>query len=171
LKTNSYYRVKAFVSGMLLLGLIACSARPNVFTESLDERLRRLNEERAGLQVTTRPVGRTRIHIRISDLLISFVGDAVDVGDVELIDERIGEYRATIIDARDTMVNSGRNAVNDASGYRELEIALRQHIRQVDDIGAQLNFERRDPLDLLINEISEIREEILDMLFPDQDAI
>jgi hypothetical protein len=99
------------------------------------------------------------------------VGDAVDVGDVELIDERIGEYRATIIDARDTMVNSGRNAVNDASGYRELEIALRQHIRQVDDIGAQLNFERRDPLDLLINEISEIREEILDMLFPDQDAI
>jgi hypothetical protein len=156
---------------MLLLGLIGCSARPNVFTESLDERLRRLNEERAGLEVTTNPVTRTRIQIRISDLLVSFVGDAVDVGDVELIDERVSEYRATIIDARDTMVNSGRNAVNDATGYRELEIALRQHIRQVDDIGAQLNFERREPLDLLINEISEIREEILNMLFPDQDAI
>ena len=155
----------------MLLGLIGCSARPNVFTESLDERLRRLNEERAALEVTTNPVTRTRIQIRISDLLISFVGDAVDVGDVELMDERVGEYRATIIDARNTMVNSGRNAVNDATGYRELEIALRQHIRQVDDIGAQLNFERREPLDLLINEISEIREEILDMLFPDQDAI
>lgn len=155
----------------MLLGLIGCSARPNVFTESLDERLRRLNEERAALEVTTNPVTRTRIQIRISDLLISFVGDAVDVGDVELMDERVGEYRATIIDARNTMVNSGRNAVNDATGYRELEIALRQHIRQVDDIGAQLNFERREALDLLINEISEIREEILDMLFPEQDAI
>ena len=156
---------------MLLLGLIACSARPNVFTESLDERLRRLNEERAALESTTNPVQRTRIQIRISDLLISFVGDAVDAGDVELMDEYVGEYRATILDARDTMKNSGRNAVNDASGYRELEIALRQHIRQVDDIGAQLNFDRRQPLDQLINEISEIREEMLALLFPQQDAI
>ena len=171
MKENRSYLLRAFVSGILLLGLIGCSARPNVFTESLDERLRRLNEERAALEVTTNPVTRTRIQIRISDLLISFVGDAVDVGDVELMDERVGEYRATIIDARNTMVNSGRNAVNDATGYRELEIALRQHIRQVDDIGAQLNFERREALDLLINEISEIREEILDMLFPEQDAI
>ncbi len=164
-------RLRPFVAGILLVGLFSCSGRPNVFTESLDERLRRLSEERANLQTTTNPVTRTRIQIRISDLLISFVGDAVDAGDVELIDERVGEYRATIIDARNTMVNSRRNAVDDASGYRELEIALRQHIRQVDDIGAQLNFERRQPLDQLINEISEIREEMFDILFPDQDAI
>ena len=163
--------IKPLIAAVVLLGLISCSSRPNVFTQSLDERLRRLSEERAGLETTTNPVTRTRIQIRISDLLISFVGDAVDSGDVELIDEHVGEYRATILDARDTMVNSGRNAVDDASGYRELEIALRQHIRQVGDIGAQLNFERRRPLDRLINEISEIREEMLDMLFPEQNAI
>ena len=163
--------VKAFFAGIVLLGLIGCSSRPNVFTESLDERLRRLNEERTRLETTTNPVARTRVQIRISDLLISFVGDAVDLGDVELIDERVREYTETIVDARDTMVNSGRNAVNDASGYRELEIALRQHIRQVGDIGAQLNFERRQVLDQLITQISDIREEMLDMLFPEQDAI
>ena len=163
--------IKPLIAAVVLLGLISCSSRPNVFTQSLDERLRRLSEERTGLETTTNPVTRTRIQIRISDLLISFVGDAVDSGDVELIDEHVGEYRATILDARDTMVNSGRNAVDDASGYRELEIALRQHIRQVGDIGTQLNFERRRPLDRLINEISEIREEMLDMLFPEQNAI
>ena len=171
MKTNSSHLVKAFFAGIVLLGLIGCSSRPNVFTESLDERLRRLNEERTRLEITTNPVARTRIQIRISDLLISFVGDAVDLGDVELIDERVREYTETIVDARDTMVNSGRNAVNDASGYRELEIALRQHIRQVGDIGAQLNFERRQVLDQLITQISDIREEMLDMLFPEQDAI
>ena len=142
-----------------------------MFTESLDERLRRLNEERTRLETTTNPVTRTRIQVRISDLLVSFLGDAVDLGDVELIDERVREYTETIVDARDTMVNSGRNAVNDASGYRELEIALRQHTRQVDDIGARLNFERRQVLDRLITQISDIREEMLDMLFPEQDAI
>ncbi len=171
MKKNRSSLARAVVAGILLLGLIGCSSRPNVFTESLDERLRRLSQERAALQTTTNPVARTRIQIRISDLLISFVGDAVDLGDVELIEERVGEYKAVIINARDTMVNSGRNAVNDASGYRELEIALRQHLRQVDDIGARLNFERRQPLDRLANEISEIRGEMLDMLFPEQDAI
>ena len=163
--------MKIFVAGILLLSLIGCSSRPNVFSESLDERVRRLNEERAELGSTTNPVNRTRTQIRISDLLVSFVGDAADSGDVELIEERVGEYRATIIDARDTMVNSGRNAVDNASGYRELEIALRQHIRQIDDIGTQLDFERRRPLEQLMTEISEVREEILDLLFPEQDAI
>jgi hypothetical protein len=163
--------LKPFVTCIFLLGLVGCSSRPNVFTESLDQRLRRLNEERTRLETTTNPVTRTRIQIRISDLLISFLGDAVDVGDVELIDEHVREYTATIIDARDTMLNSGRNAVNDASGYREFEIALRQHIRQVGDIGAQLNFEPRQTLDQLIIQISDIREEILNMLFPEQAAI
>ncbi len=150
--------LRPVVAGLLILGLIGCSSRPNVFTEPLDERLRRINEERARLETTTNPVTRTRIQIRISDLLISFVGDAVDVGDVELIEERIGEYRTVVFAARDTMVNSGRNALNDASGYRDLEIALRQHARQLGDIGSQLTFEPRQPLDRLIEEISEVRK-------------
>ena len=162
--------LRPVVAGLLILGLIGCSSRPNVFTEPLDERVRRINEERARLGTTTNPVTRTRIQIRISDLLISFVGDAVDVGDVELIDERIGEYRAVVLAARDTMVNSGRNALNDASGYRDLEIALRQHARQLGDIGSQLPFEPRQPLDRLIDEISEVREEMLDILFPEPSA-
>ena len=171
MKTNRSNLARALIAGILTLASIGCSSRPNVFTESLDSRLDRLSEERAALETTTNPVARTRIQIRIADLMISFVGDAVELGDGELLEERIGEYRAVIIDARDTMLNSGRNAVNDASGYRELEIALRQNLRQVDDIGAQLNFQRRQPLERLINEISDIREEMLDMLFPEQDEI
>ncbi len=162
--------LRPLVAGLLILGLIGCSSRPNVFTEPLDERIRRMNEERARLATTTNPVTRTRIQIRISDLLISFVGDAVDVGDVELIEERIGEYRTVVLAARDTMVNSGRNALNDASGYRDLEIALRQHARQLGDIGSQLTFEPRQPLDRLIEEISEVRGEMLDILFPEPSA-
>ena len=162
--------LRPVVAGLLILGLIGCSNRPNVFTEPLDERMRRINEERVRLETTTNPVNRTRIQIRICDLLISFVGDAVDVGDVELIEERIGEYRTVVFAARDTMVNSGRNALNDASGYRDLEIALRQHARQLRDIGSQLTFEPRQPLDRLIEEISEVREEMLDILFPEPSA-
>jgi hypothetical protein len=155
---------------MFLVTMIGCSGRPNVFTESSDARVQRLAEERGRLQTTTDPVGRTRIQVRISDLLISFVGDAADIGDVELIESRIDEYRQAILDARNTMLNSGRDPLEDANGYRDIEIAIRQHIRQLDDIGSVLSFDRRQTLDNLIAEVAAIRDEMLELLFPDQNA-
>ena len=50
MKTNRSKLLKSFAASILVLGMIGCSSRPNVFTESLDERLRRLNEEH-GLSV------------------------------------------------------------------------------------------------------------------------
>lgn len=156
--------------GACLCTVVSCSSRPNVFTEDRDERVRRLAQERGRLEATTDPVGRTRIQIRISDLLISFLGDAADTSDVELIDESIGEYRTTIIDARNTMVNSGRNALEDSGGYRDLEIALRQHLRQLDDIASVLSLDGRQAMNRLIDEMSAIRDEMLDLLFPEENA-
>jgi putative component of toxin-antitoxin plasmid stabilization module len=154
----------------LAINLAACSARPNVFSEPRDERLRRFDRERAQLQRTTDPVGRTKIHIRLSELRISFVGDAVDIGDFEMMEEHLEGYRTTIKDARDTMMNSGRDASRRSGGFRELEIALRQHMRQLDDIGGRLTFQYRDPVEEVITEVSEIRDELLRALFPDGNA-
>jgi hypothetical protein len=64
------------------------------------------------------------------------------------------------------MIQSGRDARRDARGYMDLEIALRQHIRQFGDIGSVLPFERRETLERLIDEVSEIRGELPDLLFP-----
>jgi hypothetical protein len=150
--------------------VFACSGRPNVFTESRDVRLQRYDQERARLQRATNPVDRTRIQIRISDLLISFMGDAVGDGDREVLEARLDEYRETIINAYDTMMNSGRDATRSPGGFRELEIALRQHIRQLGDIGSQLTFENREPIERLISEVSSRRDQLLDALFPGQTA-
>lgn len=151
---------------LVLLSLASCSGRPNVFTESRDERLRRLDEERARLDRTTDAVGRTRAQIRISDLLVSLMGDAVGDNDMERVEERVRQYRESITDARDTMMNSGRNAESNAAGFRDLEIALRQHVRQLEDIGMGLTFQFREPFETLIDEVTMIRDELLGALFP-----
>ena len=157
--------MRLFVLCLLAMSLAACSARPNVFSEPRDERLRRFDRELAQLQRTNNPVGRTKIHIRISELRISFVGDAVSMGDFEMMEEQLEGYRTTIKAARDTMVNSGRDASRRSGGFRELEIALRQQVRQLDDIGGRLTFQYREPVEEAITEVSEIRDELLRALF------
>lgn len=113
---------------------------------------------------------RTRVQIRISDLLISLMGDAVDDQDIERLGLRVDEYREAILDARDSMFESGREAADNAAGFQDLEIALRQHARQLEDIASQLTFDSRGPIDDLIEEVSEIRSSLLDALFPGQSA-
>lgn len=157
------------MSSFALLVSVACSSRPNVFNEPRDVRLIRLDRERADLSGETDPVERTRIQIRISDLMISFMGDAVSEGDADQVTSRAREYRTAILDARNTMMGSGRDPTRSVAGYRDLEIALRQQIRQLDDIGARLALASREPIETLIVEMTEIRNEILDALFPDAD--
>ena len=109
---------------------------------------------------------RTRIQVRISELVISFMGDAIDDGDFERLERRTAEYREVILNARDTMMNSGRDASRRDAGFRDLEIALRQQVSQLDDIGSLLTFELRQPIEQLAFEVAEIRDELIDAMFP-----
>jgi hypothetical protein len=156
--------------GFVLIGLASCGARTNVFSEPRDERLRRFEREQAQLLRTTNPIGRTKVYIRISELLISFMSDSARAGDFEQMDEHVEEYRVAVTGARDTMVNSGRNPARRSAGFRELEIALRQHVRQLDDIGSLLTFDYRQPIEELITEVTEIRDGLIKALFPGQNA-
>ena len=151
---------------LALLAAASCSGRVNIFSESRDERLRRLDQERARLARSTGPIDRTRTQIEISNLLVSMMDDAIDDGDIERLDQRLTEYRSTVIDARNTIMDSGRNAAQNSAGFRELEIALRQHVRQLGDIGTQLTFQFRQPITELMDEVSGIRDELLAALFP-----
>lgn len=157
---------RAILLSLIAAVLAGCSGRYNVFTESRDERLRRLEEEQTRLTQTNSPVDRTRVQIRISDLLISLMGDAVSDRDMERMNLRVDEYREAILDARDTMLESGREANDSAAGFQDLEIALRQHARQLQDIASRLTFDFRGPIDDLIDEVTEIRNSLLDALFP-----
>lgn len=162
--------LRVLASVLLLLSLAACSGRPNIFTQPRDERLRRYDQERARLGRATGPVDRTRIQARISELVISFMGDAIGENDFERLERRTAEYGELIREARNTIMNSGRDASRRPDGFQELEIALRQQVRQLDDIGGLLTFEYRQPIERLITEAMEIRDELISVLFPGQDG-
>jgi|SRR5437773_2206803 len=135
-----------------------------------DKQVERLQKERVNLTRQTDPVGRTKTEIKISEVLLTLISNAVQAGDMELMQKYIDEYVAAIEDAHQTMMKTGRDAHRKPGGFKDLEIALRRHVRQLMDIGKALTFDQREPLEKAKEEAIDIRDDLLKALFGEQNA-
>lgn len=131
-----------------------------------ENRALELQREREKLEKEKDPVDRAKIGIRISDLLLDNVADAVRDGDFVDLQQELSAYVATIEGAHQVLVDSGRNAQKKSGGFKELEIALRKQVRKFDDYARMLTFDRREPLEQAKKLASGLREKLLKALFP-----
>ena len=158
---------------IVLLIVSSCAARSSSsssFRQAYDKRLERLENEREKLKRQTDPVGRTKTEIRISEILLTLVRDAVKTGDLELMEQRLEEYVKAIEDARQTVMQTGRDAHKKPGGFKDLEIAFAAKSRQLEGIEQGLTFDQREPLDKAKEQAADIRDEMLKALFGEQNA-
>ena len=157
--------MKQVVTLQLVL-LLAGALTPIALAGTEEERARELAKERLKLEKENDPVDRAKIEIKISEYLLEDVGEAVREGDLAQLEQHLAAYTATIEDAHQVLMDSGRDAVKKPGGFKELEIALRKHIRKFEDFGRALNLQRRAPLEKAKNLATGIRDKLLKKLFP-----
>jgi hypothetical protein len=149
----------------LLLVLLAMG----IFAAGLEaanaERAAQLAKEREKLQREDDPVDKAKISIKISELLLASIGDAIQAEDYATMNSHLDEYAAVIEGAHDTMIQSGRDARKKAGGFKELEIALRKHVLRFDDLARLLTLDRRAPIEKVKDLASGIRNGLLKALF------
>ncbi|MBI2149744.1 MAG: hypothetical protein HYU27_03960 [Acidobacteria bacterium] len=162
--------IKPFLVLVLLSGVNSCAIHSASLRGQNDKRLQQLDKEKDKLKRQNDPVDRAKTGIKISEILLSLVSDAVRRGDLESMESRLDEYVTTIHGAHQSMVKSGRDARRRPKGFKELEIALRRQVRQLDDLGQQLTFDQREPLDKAKGQASDIRDDLLKALFGEQNA-
>jgi hypothetical protein len=163
--------MKQVFAALLLMTLSSCAVRPSLFLVPQDKRLERLQKEKDKLKGQVNdPVGRAKTQIKIADILLTLVSDSVKTGDSEVVEARLEEYTAAIQDAHQTMVQTRRDAHRKPAGFKDLEIALRRQVRQLDDIGGALAFDQRAPVEKAREEAANIREELLKALFGSENA-
>lgn len=152
----------------MLFVLLLAGAVPRIASASSpeEERAKELEKERAKLQKETDPVDRAKIGIKISDILIEDLGEAVRSGDFAEMQMQLTAYTTTIESAHQTLINSGRNASKRPGGFKELEIALRKHARRFDEFARMLNLDRRVPFEQTKIVVIGIRDKLLKALFP-----
>jgi len=155
---------------LFFFSVCSCAIPPSSLRAQYDKRLERLEREKERLKRASDPVDRTKTQIRIAELLLSFISDSVNAGDQERLEQRLDEYVAAIQDAHQTMAKTGRDAHKKPKGFKDLEIALRRQVRQLEDIGQGLSFDKREPVEKAKAEASTIRDQLLKALFGEQNA-
>jgi hypothetical protein len=158
--------VRGFLIAALIIVVVApgCAVRLGRMSDS--QRSERMAIERGKLAELKNPVERARTYIRIAHLLLDFVTGAARDHDTEAMVSLVDQYTTAIQSARDSIVHSNRDATRNAAGFKDLELALRQDIRRLQDVNAGLTIDERPPVAHALEVANSIREELLRLLFP-----
>src|SRR5262245_13556533 len=122
------WAIKQCVVLLVFLSISSCSVRLSSLQAPYDKRLERLEREKEKLKRQSDQVERTKTAIKIAEILLTLVSDAVNAGDYERLEQRLDEYTAAIQDAHQTMAKTGRDAHRRPKGFKDLEIALRRQV-------------------------------------------
>src|SRR5262245_64760850 len=125
--------MKLFLAIALSVPLVlsGCAARLGRLNDN--QRAERLARERGRLTELKDPVQRTKSYIVISNLLVDFITGAARDHQTDVMATLVEQYTTTIRSARDTIVNSDRDAARNPAGYKDLELSLGQQARRLDD--------------------------------------
>jgi hypothetical protein len=147
---------------VFLIGVCAAAA-----SAAEDEgRAKQLERERQKFEREADPVDRAKIGIKISDILLEEVAESVKDGQFGEMEQKLTVYAETIQASHNGLIESGRNASKKPEGFKELEIALRKHVRKLEDFARVLNLQRRLPLEKARDLAGGIRDKLLKALFP-----
>jgi hypothetical protein len=130
-----------------------------------------LRKERSNLTRTADPVSRTKIEIRISDLLITLMADAARAGEDKKAEQYLNDYSNTISDAHLTIMKTGKDAHKHPEGFKDLEISLRKQQSRLSDAGKLMDVDSRDTVDKVRKQASDISDQLVKtMLLKDPNA-
>jgi hypothetical protein len=152
--------------------LLACLALCGLAVDSSfaqtddDKRIKQLENERKKLSSTKDPADRAESLMKIADITLTYVGDAVAANDLGKLRSSVEEYRRSVMDARDTMIASRLDPYKKPKGYQAVELGVRKQVRILEDASRRLRPDDRQPVDEAMDTVSKIRDEFIRILFP-----
>lgn len=147
-------------SNLMILSASPLPASPRDSEESL---LRRI--ERQG-----NPVKRAKLEIRLGRLHLEGAMEAFERGELNAVYSRLDQYLETMQGAWTTLQNSGREAWRKPQGFKDLDIALREDDRALQDFLRRVPYDYRGPIEEVTQKAQALRGEVLKALFPQEDA-
>jgi len=141
------------LSGILLAGLCAMGR------ETEEQLLQRIQSE-------PNPVKKAKDEIKLAGLKLTQIQDAYSQGRTDSGAKLLRTFSDTIKTSWKFLHDSGRKASKQPEGYRELEIALREDARTLQDLGQTVSYLDRPPLEIAARELEQMHDEVIHELFP-----
>ncbi len=118
------------------------------------------------IQAEQNPVKKAKDEIKLANLKLTQIQQAYAQGHIEAGAKSLGAMTDALKAAWKTLQDSGRVAVKQPQGFRELEIALREDVRALQDLAHTVSYLDRAPLEKAAEELDHVRSEVLHAQFP-----
>ena len=112
------------------------------------------------------PVKRAKLETRLAHIKLLRGVEACEKDDDAACRQFMTAYLDLTRSSWKDLQGSGRNAVKQPAGFKELDIALRENIRELDDAKRKIALEDRDAIEPVIQQLEKLHEEVLAALFP-----
>lgn len=155
--------LRAAASGAFLFVLIMGAGVETAFPrKSHDDQAKLLSR----LEREQDPVKKAKLETRLGRLKLEQAFSAYDQGHFDQCWKLFNDYLARMNDAWAELVRSGRQAVKKPDGFKELDIALRESRRDLEDFETRVTFDERQAVEKINAQTVELRGRVLDVLFP-----
>ena len=131
--------------------------------DSEDELLARVEHE-------PNPVKKAKLEIRLGRVKLTQAIAAYGKDDVDQCNTLVAAYLGRMRDAWQLLRGAGRSAVKKPEGFRELDIALREDARLLDDLARRMPYGERDQVASAAQEVDRIHNEVIQALFPPEET-
>lgn len=154
-----FFACRFAAAALILLALPAtCAARQPDREEDLLARIGRADN----------PVKKAKYQTRLGRVKLLQAIDAYDKSDFEQGQRLLDAYLERMQQSWQTLRQSGRRPVRQPQGFKELDIALREDARLLEDLKHRVPYTDRDPVEKSVREVERIRSEVLRALFPSE---
>jgi hypothetical protein len=120
----------------------------------------------ARIQRETNPVKKAKYQVRLGRMKLQQAIGAYDGSNIELGAQLLSAHVELMQEAWQTLRASGRNAARNSDGFKELEIALREEGRRLEDLKHRVSYFNRPPVEKAAKEIGQVHAEVIQVLFP-----
>jgi len=141
------------------LGIVA-AASP-LLAKQLDEQ-----ELEARMNSETNPTKKAKLAIQLGALKLSEAVDAYDQNQFDEGPKLIGSYCSWMKKSWELLEKSGRDASRKPQGFKDLDIALRENARRLNDLIQRTPFADRPNIEHAGAEIDALHAQVLAALFP-----
>ncbi len=120
----------------------------------------------ARLQRERDPVRKAKYEIRLGRMKLLQAIQAYDQGNLDQCRELLSVYLERMKSSWGTLKSSGRQAVRHPQGFKELDIALREDERTIEDLKRRVPYLERTPIEKTGQEVEQLHGEVFRALFP-----
>jgi DNA-directed RNA polymerase subunit K/omega len=145
--------------GVLLAGTAVQVSTPAFASDTEAKLLKHLEHEH-------KPVKRAKLEVRLGKLKLEQAFEDYKQGNFQVSQKSLNEYLERMRNAWAELESSGRIAARKPQGFKELEIALRESRRKMEDFESRISYQQRQQVEKIRLETERLHRRVLDTLFP-----